>query len=100
MCTENVHALHKLPKVKYDGNLNFCISSLVLCVHLLHNPKIAIISCPILIDILIIFLPLNGLLTLWFGDTKVNFKINYTITYVAITEYRANRLWVRTITFS
>lgn len=51
-------------------------------------------------DILIILLPLNGLLTLWFGDTKVNFKINYTITYVAIREHRANRLWVRTITFS
>lgn len=65
-----------------------------------HNLKIAIIFCPNLIDILIIFLPLNGLLTLWFGDTKVNFKINYTITYVAITEHRANRLWVRTITFS
>jgi len=66
----------------------------------LHNLKIAKISCPVLIDILIIFLPLNGLLALWFGDTKVNFKINYTITYVAITEHRANRLWVRTITFS
>ena len=65
-----------------------------------HNLKIAIIYHLTLIDILIILLPLNGLLTLWFGDTKVNFKINYTITYVAIREHRANRLWVRTITFS
>lgn len=46
-------------------------------------------------DVLIMFLPLMGCL-LYDVGTEVNFKINYTITYVAITEYTANLRRVRT----